>query len=95
MSVGKKWSETAVSGGRGGLQYYIGFYHCCLNCNVFSQLLPWSQRLSFNITFFYLEICSRCFVPTKKLKKRFASQNLPIKNKRKPLGPGYLVANIP
>ena len=25
----------------------------------------------------------------KKFKKRFASQNLPIKNKRKPLGPGY------
>ena len=42
------------------------------------------QRLSF--------FGSQCFVPIKKkFKKRFASQNLSIKNKRKPLGPGYLI----
>ena len=32
---------------------------------------------------------SQRFVPIKKVKKRFLSQNLPRKNKRKPLEPGY------
>ena len=50
--------------------------------------------LSFFIWKFATRSADRSAEPIKKYKKRFASQNLPIKNKRKPLGPGYAMSRF-